>query len=402
MSTQFSMSIWRAAALAGLGLLSACGGGGGGVSDDSLVNFDATAMNANLADEVITAGYVALDDAAAALALAIDALADGEATEAELDAAQLAWKATRVPWESSEAHLFGPVDAQGIDPLIDTWPLATTDLQQFLSQGATSVEQLLNASANVQGFHAIEYLLFGDGVEVNDQPVASIDADELAYLVSLSDVLQIHTADLAYAWTDQYDPDNDASGPYADQLKSPGVGKVYTSQGAVVEELINGLITIVDEVANGKIGEPLGASLAEADTSLVESQYSWNSLTDFHNNLQSAVNLYTGVRGFDPQTRSPSTADNGIYAFVAAHSVVLADDVYAQLVAAYDAIALIDGDGDVSTTNIDSDDQIPFRQAIKDEAGRQRCEQAIAELGELLSLLQGSVLPLVQVTEFAG
>ena len=54
------------------------------------------------------------------------------------------------------------------------------------------------------------------------------------------------------------------------------------SQLGVVEELINGMIGIVDEVGNGKIAEPFGSSIDNIDTTKVESQYSWNSSSRFY------------------------------------------------------------------------------------------------------------------------
>ena len=55
------------------------------------------------------------------------------------------------------------------------------------------------------------------------------------------------------------------------------------SVGDQVEELMGGVIGIADEVGNGKMGDPMGADLAHADTTLVESQFSWNSTMDFYN-----------------------------------------------------------------------------------------------------------------------
>ena len=87
------------------------------------------------------------------------------------------------------------------------------------------------------------------------------------------------------SWTVAQDPNDSSSVAYQDLLLTPD-NNVYASKLAVVEELINGMIGIVDEVANGKIADPFGASIDAIDTSKVESQYSWNSLADFTNNIQ--------------------------------------------------------------------------------------------------------------------
>lgn len=396
-------SMFRVAcAAAAIAALAACGGDGndgGGGNNNGRVSFNATPVINNLGDNVILPTYAALADASAELGVRVSALR-ANVTDGNLNAAQQAWKNTRQPWESSEGFLFGPVDAQGIDPLIDTWPLSTSDLQAFLRAGRTAPSDIRGASENVQGFHAIEYLLFGNGVETNDRPARSLAGGELDYLDSLVTVLEGHSQDLLSGWTTQYDPSNAASGPYLSQFKNPQAGGIYVSKQAVIEELVNGIIGIIDEVGNGKMTEPLGGSIGAADTSLVESQYSWNSLTDFHNNIQSVLNVYTGVRGFNPQQNQASAGGNGLFAFVAAHDPALANQVLQAIVEGYNAIALIDGDGDVTTTNIQSSNQIPFRQAIKDPAGRDRIQSAIQRLQAAQDLLNSRVKPLIAQTDF--
>ena len=53
---------------------------------------------------------------------------------------------------------------------------------------------------------------------------------------------------------------------------------------------VNGMVGIADEVGNGKIADPF----TERDTRLVESQFSFNSLLDFQDNIRSIQNVYTG------------------------------------------------------------------------------------------------------------
>lgn len=382
--------------------LAACGGGGGGDGggDDGsgLVSFNAKAVTANLADNIITQTYANLDTRADALLGAVQALAADGATEDEMEAAQNAWREARVPWETSEGFLFGPVDALNIDPAIDSWPLNTPDLQAFLAANPNATQQdVENAGDDLRGFHAIEFLLFGDGVDDNDKAATELTDAEINYLVALTQAFGARTQALVDAWT----VDFSGQGPYADQLKAPGAGKIYGGDAAVLEELINGIITIADETGNAKMGEPFGISADTADTSKVESQYSWNSLTDFHNNLQSIVNIYTGKLGFDPAADTVSAAQNGLYAFVEAHDPELAQRALDELVDAQKKIALIKGDGDDSSTVIDGDAK-PFREQIKDEAGRELILDAIFACNVVLATLSEDVLPLVGQTDFGS
>jgi predicted lipoprotein len=388
-------------------MLTACGGGGGsndsngGNSSSSSedVSFSAQSVVDNAADNIITQTYVDLNTAAAALLAAVEALEDGGATELEMDAAQAAWQAARVPWESSEGFLFGPVSDLSVDPAIDSWPLNTPDLTAFLNSNPTATKADVEAAGDdLRGFHAIEWLLFGDGVADNDKTAAELSGETgaLNYLVALAEHFKDQTQALEDGWTTDFN----GNGPYATLVKTPAGGNpVYASYTAVMTELVDGIITIANEIGNAKIADPLGPTIGDADTSQVESQFSWNSLTDFHNNTQSIMNVYTGRLGFDWQVDTLTDTDNGLYAFVLAHDSNLATRVFEEIRAAQQAIALIKGDSDNTTTEIGPGDQ-PFRNQIADAAGRVLIEDAVAALNTLLDTLTNDVKPLIGATDF--
>lgn len=371
--------------------LALAGCGGGDDADSGSQGFNAKPMVDNVTDNVIVQTYRNLDTQAAALLSAAQALRTAP-TEANLDTAQAQWRATRVPWESSEGFLFGPVSEQDIDPAIDSWPLDTPSLVDFLAANPNPTQALIeSAPDDLRGFHAIEYVLFGDGVTSNDKAASALTAPELNYLVALTQAFKAKTQALVDAWTG-------GSSPYATRFKTPGATGVHTGYAGVLSAIVDGLSTIADEVGNTKMAEPLGATLADADTSQVESQYSWNSLTDFHNNLQSVVNVYTGVLGFSGS--APSTSANGLYTFVAYRNPTLATDVFNKLVDAQRKIALIKGDGNSSTTVISGSAQ-PFRVQIGTTAGRALISTAIAACNTLMTALQNDVKPLIATTTFA-
>lgn len=399
------------ALVASLGLvLAACGSSddddpatdvsGGGGTTDQVVTFDAKSLIENVTDNVITATYVDLDGKATALQTAVDAMQEGGVTDTELLAAQEAWREARVPWESSEGFLFGPVDSLGIDPAIDSWPLNTPDLAAFIEANPSATQQdIENAGDDLRGFHAIEYLLFGDGVDDNVQSATEISDGELAYLVALSGAFKSRTGQLATSWTTDFN----GQGPYSTLVKTAGTAgnTTYASGTAVLEELVNAIAGIADEVANAKIAEPLGTSIAAADTSKVESQYSWNSLTDFHNNIQSILNVYTGQIGYDPQSATIDAARPGVYALVAARDPALAERVLQEIVTAQEQLALAKGDGNNQTTEITGIAR-PFRTQIMDPAGRALVESAQAAVITVQNSLLNDVLPLVNSTQITN
>jgi hypothetical protein len=118
------------------------------------------------ADEVVVPTYKDLKDKARALYNAVDALRQDPTNQAKLNAACEAWRAARIPWEQSEAILFGPADKLGLDPSMDSWPLSQEDIAGILqNKNLKSVEQFIGAisSEDVRGFHTLELLLFKDG-----------------------------------------------------------------------------------------------------------------------------------------------------------------------------------------------------------------------------------------------
>lgn len=339
--------------------------------------FDANDLIANLTTDIIVRGYQELNTKAAAFHLTTLTLVNNP-TEDSLAEAQLAWQEVRVPWEQGEAHIFGPVDALSIDPHLDTWPLNTNDLETLLAtQSGFTATELKVWNDDVQGFHTMEYLLFGDGINDNNKSIEELTMLEREYLAAAAEVFKGYTDDLYNAWTVTQDSTDSNSPAYQDLLLIPD-NDVYSSKLAVVQELINGMIGIVDEVANGKIADPFGASIDTTDTSKVESQYSWNSLADFTDNIQGVQNVYLG------RMPSQSSNDIGIYDFVKAADEAIADRINSEISLAINLIKAIAGDNDM-----------PFRQAINDVDARVRIQAAIDSLAVVQTSLENDVLTLL-------
>lgn len=138
------------------------------VIDTTAAERDYTEILKVYTDEVVVPTYKDLKEKAWTLYNAVDALRQDPTNQSKLDAACNAWRAARVPWEQSEAILFGPAsdDMLGLDPSMDSWPLSQEDIAGILQNtNLKTVEQFIGAisSEDVRGFHTLELLLFKDG-----------------------------------------------------------------------------------------------------------------------------------------------------------------------------------------------------------------------------------------------
>ncbi len=287
---------------------------------DPPVGYDAEPILRQAAHGVIFATYEDLRFAAADLNGAIAVLRVGP-SETTLAAARSAWRAARVPWEQSEGFLFGPVSDEGLDPAIDSWPVNETDLNAVLASGEELDQELIDGLGDeLKGFHTLEYLLFGLD---SQKPISAFTAREFEYLGACAADLSNKTERLAESW----DPKGENFGRF---LIAPGDDNPrYASQASAMQELLEGMVTIADEVANGKIDGPL----SEQDVTLEESRFSRNSIADFQDNIRSIQNLFLG--------RYDGNDGPGFDEFVRANDPGLEARVKTEIQAAIDAIGAI-------------------------------------------------------------
>ena len=243
--------------------------------------FDFGPILDNFTDNVVIATYADLDERSGELLAAVEALSS-DPTPENLSAARNAWVATRIPWEASEGFLFGPVDFNGYDPALDSWPVNRTDLDGVLaSDNDLTAAYVGSLDGTLKGFHTIEYLLFDEG---GSKTAADFTEREFAYLIATTQDLRDTASALHNSWIS-------SGGNFGQKVRNAGSGSdAYPSAQSAVQEMVGGMIGICDEVANGKIADPF----VEQDTRLVESQFSFNSIADFQNNLRSVQHVYTG------------------------------------------------------------------------------------------------------------
>lgn len=292
----------------------------------------------NYADAVVMPTYKALVEKNTALYNAVNALCEAPSDELFAVAAE-AWLDAREPWETSEAFLFGPVDALGLDPNMDSWPLDQAGIENILKSGnwgalEWSDDSEAEAAQGVRGFHTLEYLLWKDG-----QPRTVEDADYKAnaaswcnYMKAVANLLKKDAEELYAAWNESYE----GGDAYVNLFKNHG-NSTYQTALACAEEIIDGCITIAEEVGLAKIGDPYNLYVSgekEAALYAVESWYSWHSRDDYTNNIYSIRNAYYG-------TLDGTVANNSLAAFVKENNAALDALVKASIKSAEEAIQAI-------------------------------------------------------------
>ena len=243
---------------------------------------------ADFADKTVIPSYQGMADAAMSLhSLCIDIRTKKQAgtlTTADVEAACEAWKLARDYWEKSEAWLFGPAGDYNVDPHIDSWPLDKTGMDALLNNPAqmAQMDDEGNYVGNylgyaLQGFHAIEYLLFeltntnaSGNATANSTSVAhnlNYTTEELNYLVGLAGDLRNQCILLEACWAGTEnvsaekqqiltDTELDKGKNFGDNIKNAGAaGSEYKNYLDVVYDMITaGIQNIANEVGNIKIG----------------------------------------------------------------------------------------------------------------------------------------------------
>ena len=272
---------------------------------------------ANLVNNVIVPTYTNLANETEALEKTLNGLTPNTITQAQINSACDDFKQARKYWEQSEAFLMGAASDFDVDPTIDSWPLNRSLLLSYFNNGMN--DDMLE-DATILGFHALEFILFRDGQPRKVAELQGNDtyknfehisgAQELAYAQTICTLLKQRTFQLQCAWdggknSSRLQVVKDAGLDYqtekglsfADNLTKAGIsgsGSSFSTLKAAIAQVLSddegSCVAIANEVGTAKIANPFSAG----DVSYVESPYSYNSITDFCDNIRSIRNVWLG------------------------------------------------------------------------------------------------------------
>lgn len=322
-------SMKLAAALAAVLAVVSCEKSGFG--DDAVKNETLQKVNELFVDATVIPTYKALADECIKLQATLEKLGETKTDELVKEACTQ-WKNARQYWEWSEAFLFGAASQYGIDPHIDTWPLDKTRLEGILNSDEimNNIEDYVsNFNGGLVGFHGLEYIIFREG---NERAASDIPDKEIKYAIAVAADLTASACHLEAAWagldnvteekqTILEDAGVELFDEFGQQMKLSGQGgSVWKSVTAGTEQIIEGCKDIVDEVGTSKIGKPYTGN----DVNYIESPHSWNSITDFYDNIVSVRSAYFGKFG------ATKAEANSVSAYIAS----VDKDTDAKLIAA--------------------------------------------------------------------
>jgi predicted lipoprotein len=272
-----------------------------GVTCMTPVYADETSHNLAAVDQHITPGYQRLAAAtgkldAAASQFCINPSAGG------LTQVQLSYKSSMAAWQSIQHVRFGPVDFYLRLHRYQLWPDKRGEvgkgLAKLLASKDTQVlepEKFKDASVALQGFSALERLLYEADVTAKDFAAGNAPAFRCAVLQAITGNLKTMSVGVRDEWTQ-----GDAA--YRKVIATAALGNAYyESESDVTATLLKSLHTQLQIIADQKLGLPLDPSSAKAKGRRAETWLSAGSLDNIANNLTALQDLYS-------QTFSPRIA----------------------------------------------------------------------------------------------
>lgn len=235
-------------------LLLSCDGNN---SEEQKDNFDRSAMLVNWADNLIIPAYSTFYNSTQDLKNASDAFVQ-EVSQANLDALRAEWEKSYVYWQSVGLYQIGPAERLDMLGNMNTYPCNAETLESLLAGG--SYDLTLPSRRNVQGFPALDYLLFGLGESDVEILAKYEDSNYRDYLTAVVSRINDLTQEVYNEWNDTY--------------RDSFVSNSGSSATSSVNKLANDFIFFFEgRVRTSKISSPAGVFSGSADGTYAEAYY---------------------------------------------------------------------------------------------------------------------------------
>lgn len=231
--------------------------------------------------------YAALDEASAALSASTQTFCAAP-SEAGLSQVQDQWRQAMQSWQGIQHVQFGPVQFLMRNFGLQFWPdrknIGARQLRQALaSDQPYDAEFFRHASVSIQGFPALERLLFADNALQTLQNGRGCE---------LTQAIAGHVAQMSHAIHSEWSAQ--AKGDFQPE-QDPDVA------AELAVELMASLVEPIEAIRDSKLLKPMAESAESARPKLLESHRSSASLANIRANLEALNALYQGT---DPSVRS--------------------------------------------------------------------------------------------------
>jgi len=218
-------------------------------------------------------------------------VATGSHTSNELEVLQAAWKEVMNLWMKFQVVRIDPIAHSGLKLSIQFWPDPGNKVGKAAEQivvSSTAIDQTLisNSTVQSQGLPMLEYLLFSGAA---GDPLADLNGSEGVRRCDLLGAVTENLSQLSGALHQRWLASNDSPPTY------PGSDTFATEQAAI-DELVNGMVELLEIVQVKKVGDPLGGT--NSNPQAAESYRSLHSLNNIVQNLVGLRELYLGGQGY--------------------------------------------------------------------------------------------------------
>jgi predicted lipoprotein len=283
---------------------------------------DQAAIAKSSLTEVIRPGYSALAAATGVLKDKVGALCKQPSADALQDA-KTAFAGAVDAWSKVEIFRFGPVAQNHRYERLFYWPdpkgLGLRQVQEALAkhdQAVTLPDELAAKSVALEGFPALEYLLYGDGADVlAEKPVENLTeplpqvegAFRCSFALSVATNISRIARNVVEDWREGSAYEKAFLGPAPEN-------PIYHTPKEVTLELFKAFSSGIELVRDQKLGKPLGPSAAEAKPKLAAFWRSGLSFANMIGNLEGVILLFNkGGFAVVVDADSPGVSDSILF-----------------------------------------------------------------------------------------
>ena len=251
-------------------------------------NFDRQIILKNIGENQILPVHQDFEDRCIDLESKINAFASGQDL-ASLETMREAWRSAALAWKYCEIFNLGTAKDSLFHNKIYKWPCNPVFIEDFIS-GTDSItpEYIDGKGSTAKGLAAIEYLLFDPAISDADLLAtftSGVNAGRRrAYLVSLGADVRDKSQRLNNEWK-----------PSQGDMVGSFISNVDGGLNGSINELANQMVAVIEQVANNKIGKPIGkASFGIPQPEELEAFRSGRSIEHIRANLASLEAVYSG------------------------------------------------------------------------------------------------------------